>query len=92
MQSFCRICCRINDEINFSHSKIVLGKVVSNDAELDLELAYTLLDLGRDLPFDVVTGKTVCTNDFYEGNIHLFGYQLLFQWIVVILKCLEKNL
>ena len=56
----------------FLHSKIVLGKVVSNDAELDLELAYTLLDLGRDLPFDVVTGKTVCTNDFYEGSVHLF--------------------
>ena len=48
-------------------SKIVLGKIVANDAELDLDLACTLLDLGKGLPFDVVTGKTVCTNDFYEG-------------------------
>ena len=55
-------------------SKIVLGKVVSNDAELDLDLAYTLLDLGRDLPFDVVTGKTVCTNDFYEGSCFVISF------------------
>ena len=40
---------------------------MSNEAELDLDLAHTLLDLGKNLPFDVVTGKTVCTNDFYEG-------------------------
>ena len=49
--------------------QIVLGKIVSNEAELDLELAYTLLDMGKELPFDVVTGKTVATNDFYEGKI-----------------------
>ena len=46
----------------------MLGKIVSNEAELDLELADTLLNLGKELPFDVVTGKTVCTNDFYEGK------------------------
>ena len=47
----------------------MLGKIVSNEAELDLDLAYTLLDMGKELPFDVVTGKTVATNDFYEGKI-----------------------
>ena len=46
----------------------MLGKIVSNEAELDLDLAYTLLDMGKELPFDVVTGKTVATNDFYEGK------------------------
>ena len=48
--------------------QIVLGKIVSRKAELDLSMAHELVDLGRDLPFDVVAGKTVCTNDFYEGN------------------------
>ena len=47
----------------------MLGKIVSNEAELDLDLAYTLFDMGKELPFDVVTGKTVATNDFYEGKI-----------------------
>ena len=46
----------------------MLGKIVSNEAELDLDLASTLHDMGRELPFDVVTGKTVATNDFYEGD------------------------
>jgi len=55
------------------HENIVLGKIVSNEAELDLDLAYTLFDMGKELPFDVVTGKTVATNDFYEGQARLDG-------------------
>ena len=52
--------------------KIVLGKVVSRKAVLDLDLAYKLVDLGTGLPFEVVSGKTVCTNDFYEGTDNIF--------------------
>ena len=53
----------------------MLGKIVSNEAELDLDLAYTLLDMGKELPFDVVTGKTVATNDFYEGKLAYMNNQ-----------------
>ena len=28
-----------------------------------------LLRLGKDFPFHTVSGKTVCTNDFYEGDV-----------------------
>ena len=51
---------------------------MANDAELDLDLACTLLDLGKGLPFDVVTGKTVCTNDFYEGILICMLILLIF--------------
>ena len=29
-----------------------------------------LLDLGKETKFDVVKGKTVCTDDFYEGQLY----------------------
>ena len=41
--------------------------MVSRKAEVDQKLASDLVEMGRDLPFNVVSGKTVCTNDFYEG-------------------------
>ena len=60
----------------------MLGKIVSNEAELDLDLAYTLLDMGKELPFDVVTGKTVATNDFYEGKlVNVINQQLRIETI-----------
>ena len=48
--------------------QIILGEVVSRKAEVDQKLAQDLVQIGRDLPFNVVAGKTVCTNDFYEGE------------------------
>ena len=50
--------------------QIILGEVVSRKAEVDQKLAQDLVQIGRDLPFNVVSGKTVCTNDFYEGRYH----------------------
>ena len=52
-------------------SQIILGEVVSRKAEVDQKLAQDLVQIGRDLPFNVVSGKTVCTNDFYEGRYHI---------------------
>ena len=49
--------------------QIVLGKVVQKDAKLDQALVQDLLRLGKDFPFHTVSGKTVCTNDFYEGDV-----------------------
>ena len=43
--------------------------MVSRKTEVDQNLAKDLVQLGRDLPFNVVSGKTVCTNDFYEGIV-----------------------
>ena len=59
---------------------------MSRKAVLDLDLDYKLVDLGSGLPFEVVSGKTVCTNDFYEGmndtplrnNVAIFISQLKF--------------
>ena len=53
--------------------QIILGEVVARKAEVDQTLAYELVDIGRDLPFNVVAGKTVCTNDFYEGKSIVIG-------------------
>ena len=52
-------------------SQIILGEVVSRKAEVDQKLAQDLVQIGRDLPFNVVSGKTVCTNDFYEGRYNI---------------------
>ena len=55
--------------------QIVLGKVVQNPAKLDQDLVAELIEMGQGLPFHTVSGKTVCTNDFYEGTFHFVnGY------------------
>ena len=51
--------------------QIILGEVVARKAEVDQTLAKELVELGKDLPFKVVGGKTVCTNDFYEGFMNI---------------------
>lgn len=52
----------------------VLGKVVTRPASLDTQLIDDLLACS--LPsdgFDIVTGTTMCTLDFYEGQARLDG-------------------
>ena len=36
--------------------------------------------MGKDFPFHTVSGKTVCTNDFYEGDLHfiVFFHSIIF--------------
>lgn len=47
----------------------VLGKIVSRPAKLDRKLVRELKAMhDPDDPYDTVTGKTMCTYDFYEGN------------------------
>lgn len=53
----------------------VLGKNVSRPAKLDQKLARELMslaDVERD-GFETVCGKTMCANDFYEGQGRLDG-------------------
>lgn len=52
----------------------MLGKVVRRPAKLDRQLARDLKALAhRDDPYDTVIGKTMCTDDFYEGQGRMDG-------------------
>lgn len=53
---------------------MVLGKQICRPAKLDRQLARDLKALAhRDDPYDTVIGKTMCSNDFYEGQGRLDG-------------------
>lgn len=53
--------------MNFNFQTI-LGKTVHRPAKLDKKLAKELKALsGDEDPYDTIIGKTLCTNDFYEG-------------------------
>lgn len=57
-----------------SHEEIILGKTVLRPAKLDKRLARELKSLADpEDPYDTVNGKTMCTNDFYEGQGRLDG-------------------
>jgi len=52
----------------------MLGKIVRRPAKLDKKLVRELKALAdREDPYDTVTGKTMCTSDFYEGQGRLDG-------------------
>jgi uridine phosphorylase len=55
--------------------QIILGKTVGRPAVVDQSLAKELLEAGSKLQnyFPTVTGKTMCTDDFYEGQGRLDG-------------------
>ena len=55
------------------HTQIILGKVVARPATMDQALARTLLEMGKYHDFTTVTGKTMCCDDFYEGQGRLDG-------------------
>lgn len=59
----------------------VLGKNIQRPAKLDRRLVRELKGLSDpEDPYDTVTGKTMCTYDFYEGSINcifLYLYYLL---------------
>lgn len=69
----------ISDEAvdGMMHSSLdlpVLGKMVSRPAKLDRKLVRELKAMhDPDDPYDTVTGKTMCTYDFYEGQGRLDG-------------------
>ena len=52
----------------------ILGKLVQRPAQLDETVAADLLALARpEDPYSVVTGRTMCTYDFYEGTVLFAG-------------------
>ena len=48
-------------------SQVVLGKTVCSPTVLDKDLAEDLLRTQKDFTYDTVLGRTMCTDDFYEG-------------------------
>ncbi|XP_015283833.1 PREDICTED: uridine phosphorylase 1-like [Gekko japonicus] len=54
--------------------QVILGKSVFRSTALDKELAEELMECGKELKqFNTVTGNTMCTLDFYEGQARLDG-------------------
>jgi uridine phosphorylase len=58
------------DDTEFAHwFQPVLGNLVRRPAKLDRTLARELQSLAEpDDPYETLTGRTMCTCDFYEGN------------------------
>jgi len=53
---------------------VILGRVVSRKSQLDVELARELVQTGESSDhFRTVLGKTISTDDFYEGQGRLDG-------------------
>uniref|UniRef100_T1PEU7 Phosphorylase n=1 Tax=Musca domestica TaxID=7370 RepID=T1PEU7_MUSDO len=64
----------LDGQLRNSHEFTILGKVVHRPAKLDKKLARELKALASpDDPYDTIIGKTLCTNDFYEGQGRLDG-------------------
>jgi uridine phosphorylase len=54
----------------------ILGKIVKRPALLNKKLIRELKALASpEDPYNIVTGKTMCTNDFYEGTYSRFRGQ-----------------
>ncbi|XP_059194677.1 uridine phosphorylase 1 [Centropristis striata] len=54
--------------------QVILGKTVVRNTDLDEGLAEELFQCSRELnQFKTVVGKTMCTQDFYEGQARLDG-------------------
>lgn len=60
--------------INFFIFQTILGETVLRPSKLDQHLVQELKSLSSpDDPFQTVEGKTMCANDFYEGQGRLDG-------------------
>uniref|UniRef100_A0AC34Q2Q6 Nucleoside phosphorylase domain-containing protein n=1 Tax=Panagrolaimus sp. JU765 TaxID=591449 RepID=A0AC34Q2Q6_9BILA len=63
----------INGALEDFHWVFVNGKLVKHPAVIDLEFSKELYDTGLELGLNVVQGKTLCADDFYEGQMRLDG-------------------
>jgi len=61
----------VNGLLESTFPLIVLGKVVHRPTHVDLELAQSIFDNRGDYP--AVLGKTMATDDFYEGQGRIDG-------------------
>jgi uridine phosphorylase len=63
----------LNGLLEEAHTQFINGKVVKRAAKLNLELAKELYNSGVSSNLPVVQGKTLCADDFYEGQMRLDG-------------------
>lgn len=63
----------LNGALEPYHETIVLGKRIQRPAVFDEDLSTDLLDVAKGLNLDCAIGKTMCCDDFYEGQGRLDG-------------------
>ncbi|VDD93207.1 unnamed protein product [Enterobius vermicularis] len=63
----------VNGEVQEFHIQYIRGKKVLRPAIFDEQLWNDLYNLGKELNMPVATGKTMCADDFYEGQSRLDG-------------------
>ena len=63
----------LNGALEPWHETIVLGERIRRPTKLNQELSQELLRTCADLGIDARVGKTMCCDDFYEGQARLDG-------------------
>lgn len=63
----------VNELLKPIFEQIVLGKKMSYPSDLDSKIASELMICGKFSNIPVVSGDTMCTSDFYEGQARLDG-------------------
>lgn len=63
----------LNGALEPWHSTIVLGNHVQRPTNFSPEVNLQILDVCNELGFKAVIGKTMCCDDFYEGQARLDG-------------------
>jgi uridine phosphorylase len=63
----------MNGLLEEKHIQYIKGTLVKRDASLDARTSLDLSDMARKLGFPVEMGKTMCADDFYEGQMRLDG-------------------
>ena len=63
----------LNGALEPYHETIVLGKRVQRPAVFDTSVAEELVKICEELKIESTIGKTMCCDDFYEGQGRLDG-------------------
>ncbi|MFH4982863.1 hypothetical protein AB6A40_009572 [Gnathostoma spinigerum] len=63
----------LNGALQEAHFQYIKGELVVRPAPLDQDLKQSLFELAKRLRLPVDTGKTLCADDFYEGQMRLDG-------------------
>lgn len=64
----------MNAELGDTYVQIIAGKRIERPTQLDAALREALCEVGKEKSIPVETGKTMCADDFYEGQMRLDGY------------------
>ncbi|KAH7731745.1 CBN-UPP-1 protein [Aphelenchoides avenae] len=63
----------VNGLLEDKHIQFIQGNIVKRDAHLDAETSTRLSTVAQKLGYPVDQGKTMCADDFYEGQMRLDG-------------------